>query len=623
MSSIPYPSYRNNRVTPAQVITALAVGAAIFVASMVVFVLGFQLWYGGRIYPGVKVGGVDVGGLTPQAAAIELTSQINFPQHGRIVLQEGQKTWMVTPAEMGLYLDPENSAARAYQLGRDGGLGKRLDEQFTSWSSGSYLAPAMIFDQRAAYTYLANLAKEIDTPVMEAGLGVEGTEVIVRSGQRGRSVDMDATLQAISQQITLMQDGVVPIVVKETAPVILDATEQAEKARQILSQPLTLALPDGESGAGPWVFDQQTLAAMLNIERRSSADGAEYAVGLNSEMLVTFLSNLAPELQRYPQNARFIFNDDTLKLDVLEPSVRGRTLDVEATLKAVREKTDNGEHTVPLVFQYQEPQVSDQKTGEELGITELVHAETSYFYGSSADRVQNITTAASRFHGLLVAPGETFSMATALGDISLDNGYAEALIIVGGQTVQGVGGGVCQVSTTLFRAAFFGGYPILERHSHAYRVGYYEKISGNRRDSNLAGMDATVFVPLVDFKFRNDTPYYLLMETYVNPSNSSITWKFYSTGDGRTVEWNTTGPVNTVEAPEAEYKENPELSQGEIRQVDWAAEGADVTVQRTVLRDGQVWINDTFYTHYEPWRAVYEYGPGTEIPTGEPEDESH
>jgi vancomycin resistance protein YoaR len=204
-------------------------------------------------------------------------------------------------------------------------------------------------------------------------------------------------------------------------------------------------------------------------------------------------------------------------------------------------------------------------------------------------------------------------MASALGDITLDNGYAEALIIVGNQSLKGVGGGVCQVSTTLFRAAFFAGFPIVERYAHAYRVYYYEKVAGNRIDPDLAGLDATVFVPIVDFKFTNDTNHWLLMETYVVPETSSITWKFYSTRDNRRVEWDTTGPVNIVEAPEPLYRENPDLGNGEIRQVDWAADGADVTVNRVVYLNDAVHLQDTIYTHYEPWQDVYEYGPGTDI----------
>jgi vancomycin resistance protein YoaR len=256
-------------------------------------------------------------------------------------------------------------------------------------------------------------------------------------------------------------------------------------------------------------------------------------------------------------------------------------------------------------------------TGDQLGIRELVESTTSYFYGSSKERIQNIRTAASRFQGLLVAPGQTFSMAQALGDISLDNGYAEALIILGDQTITGVGGGVCQVSTTLFRAAFYAGFPINERHPHAYRVGYYEQRSDGSSDPSLAGLDATVFVPLVDFKFTNDTPYWLLMETDVE--GYSLTWKFYSTSDGRTVSWQSTGPTNIVPAPDPQYTENPKLAKGVINQTDWSADGADITVTRVVYLGGSIHIQDEFQTHYQPWRAVYEYGPGTEgIPTPQP-----
>jgi len=379
-------------------------------------------------------------------------------------------------------------------------------------------------------------------------------------------------------------------------------------------------MPGGQPDQkGPWVFDQASLASMLSVERVQDGDKAIYQVTINTQILTTFLANMAQELSMYPQNARYIFNDDTQQLEVTQNAIVGRTLDIEASLKNIQEKAVQGEHSIELVFKYTNPPAADTTTGADLGITELVHTETSYFYGSSAARIQNISAAASRFHGVLVAPGETFSMATTLGDISLDNGYAEALIIIGGQTIQGVGGGVCQVSTTLFRTAFFAGFPIVERHAHAYRVSYYEKVVGNRIDARLAGLDATVFVPLVDFKFINDTPYWLLMETYVNPGNSSITWKFYSTSDGRTVDWTTTGPTNEVDPPEPLYRENPDLAKDEIRQVDWAAKGADITATRTVYKDGNVYFSDTVYTHYEAWRAIYEYGPGSEnIPTPEP-----
>jgi len=201
-----------------------------------------------------------------------------------------------------------------------------------------------------------------------------------------------------------------------------------------------------------------------------------------------------------------------------------------------------------------------------------------------------------------------------MGDVSLENGFAEALIIYGGRTIKGVGGGVCQVSTTLFRTAFNAGFPIVERYSHAYRVSYYEQTASGSVDPRLAGLDATVYFPLVDFKFKNDTPYWLLMETYVNVSARTLTWKFYSTSDGRSVTWDTTGPTDVVTAPPPVFEENPELRKNEMKQVDWAANGADVTVTRTVWRDGAVLFQDQITTHYEPWKAVCEYGPDSKNP---------
>ena len=615
-----YPLSRPGALEQAAI--ALLGGFLLAAAGALIAFVGFQALYIGRIFPGVSVAGVSVGGLTPQAAADKLLTEVTYPQTGQILFQDAaaQHSWLATPMQLGLFLDADASAQAAFRVGRTGDLWQRLDEQWQARQGGRAASPALIFDQRLATQFLNSIGQEVDRPVIEASLGVQGTEVMVNAGQPGRAVDISATLEALSLQLQSLQSGVVPVVVAETQPVILDASAQAEIARTMLSQNLTIQLPGGETDAGPWVFEPATLAEMLTIERVETETGAQYQVALDSEALITFLANIQTAVARSPENARFIFNDDTRLLEVIQPAVIGRSLMVDESLAAIQQQTTAGQHTVELMIDYINPTITNETTGAELGITELVSSQTSYFRGSSRDRVNNIQIASAQFHGLLIPPGATFSMAEALGDVSLDNGYAEAMIIVGGRTVKGVGGGVCQVSTTLFRTAFMGGYPIGERHAHAYRVYYYEQNSGGYNDA-LAGLDATVFVPLVDFRFTNDTPYWLLMETYVNPSNYSLTWKFYSTGDGRSVEWHTTGPTNIVEPPEPKYIENPELSEGQIKQVDWEAEGADISVTRIVWRNGEIYFQDSVYTHYQPWQAVYEYGPGTEIPTPEPTPE--
>ena len=597
----------------------ILMGSVLFLALLVVLVAGFQLVYMGRIFPGVSMSGLDLGGLTTVEAAEKISANVSFPLSGNIIIQYGDRNWHANPAELGLFMDLQGSAENAFRLGRSGSLAQRLAEQVGALYYQRSASLDLIQDERITYGFINKIAMDIDDPAREATITVQGTDVIVTDGHVGRKVDIYATLESVTNQLRSFQDGIISLQVNEIRPLVLDAGSQAEQARIILSQPLNLLIPEGQNvDSDLLVVPPTVLAQMLKFELVSNSDGANYHVAIDQEKMRAYLSQLISPLELLPQNTRFIFNDETRRLEILEPAVIGRSLDIEKSAAIISEQLPDGIHAIPLQFIFTNPPVKDEMTGEQLGITELIHEEVSYFRGSSTDRVQNIKTAARSFHGLLVSPGQTFSMASALGDISLDNGYAEALIILGNQTIKGVGGGVCQVSTTLFRTAFFAGFPILERHAHAYRVGYYEQTAVGH-SANLSGLDATVFVPIVDLKFTNDSPYWLLMETYVNPTYGTIIWKFYSTSDGRSVDWSTTGPENIVEAPEDLYRENPDLAQDEIKQIEWKADGADVTIRRTVTKKGQIHFQDSFSTHYLPWQAVYEYGPGTEIPPPEPE----
>jgi vancomycin resistance protein YoaR len=509
--------------------------------------------------------------------------------------------------------DPSSSALTAYKLGRSGGLFGALSGQIRAGGAGVSVPPVIVFDQRVAYQYLSQISTQINQPLKEAMFKIEGTNVITEPGQVGRELKIDATLVYLSAQLQTFSDGEVPLVVQELQPQIMDVSAQADTARQILSQPLTLTVPNATgTDSGPYVYNPEVIANLIVAQRVQNGDKQSVQVVLNPRGLRDLLVPVKTQVDRLPSDAKFIFNDQTLQLDVMQESSVGRGLDIDASIKAINEAVARGEHTVPLVINETQPRVAATATGQELGITQLIWSETSYFYGSSAERIQNIEAAARQYHGVLVAPGETFSMGEHLGDVSLDNGFAEALIIYGGRTIKGVGGGVCQVSTTLFRAVFNAGFPIVERTPHAYRVSYYEQSAGGGIDPRLAGLDATVYFPLVDFKFTNDSPYWILMETYMG--NGSLTWKFYSTSDGRSVTYDTTGPTNVVSAPEPLFEENPELNKNEMKQVDWAANGADVNVTRTVWKNGAVYFQDTVTTHYEPWQAICQYGPDSKNP---------
>ncbi|MDK1080655.1 MAG: VanW family protein [Anaerolineae bacterium] len=610
MTSISYPNPRRNPVLP-QILTVLLGGLTLFLGAAFIWTIGFQLMYAGRIFPGVSVAGVDLSGLSPVEAAFKLNQTLSYPFNGKIVLRDGDRVWVVNPAQMGMVFDASSSAQGAYKLGRRGGLFGSLDGQLRARIGGVALSTVIIFDQRVAHQYLQSLSSEVNQPVVEASLKVEGTNVLAVPGQIGRELDVDSTLVFLSAQMQTFRDGEVPLVIRERIPDIVDVSEQAEVARKVLSQPLRLYIAGGgESDPGPWNYDLQILANMLTIQRVEN----EVQVGFDTTTLREILLGIATRVDRESENASFTFNDTTRRLEIIKNANIGRTVDVDASIKAINEALLEGEHNIPLRIVETLPAVTDNSTAEQLGIIELVSSETTYFYGSSAERIQNIQISAAQFHGVLIAPGEIFSMGNTLGDISLDNGFAEALIIYGGRTIKGVGGGVCQVSTTLFRAVFFGGYPVNERYSHAYRVSYYEQSASGAINSNLAGLDATVYFPLVDFKFTNDTPYWILMETDVNVDARTLSWKMYSTSDGRSVTWQTTGPQNVVPAPKPIFEETEELKSGQIRQVDWAANGADVTVTRTVFKNDVIYFSDDYTTHYQPWQAICEVAIGTENP---------
>jgi vancomycin resistance protein YoaR len=607
MATLSQP-YQKTPVLP-QVLAAVVGGIALFFVLILTWVLGYQLLYAGRIFPGVSVSGVNLSGMKPSDAAVKLNESLSYPINGKILFRDGAKAWVASPAELGMVFDPSSSAMTAYQLGRNGGLFGALSGQVRAAGLGIKVPPVIIFDQRVAYYYLNQISSQVNQPVTEASLTLEGTNIVAHPGQVGRELKIDATLVYLGAQLQTFSDGEVPLVVQEVQPKILDVSAQADMARQVLSQPLTLVIPNATpEDPAPYVYNPEVLANLFGVER--TENGVQ--VILSQTGLRDMLLPVKNQVDRMASDAKFIFNDTTLQLDVMQESKVGRTMDIEASILAINDALLRGEHTASLVINEEQPRVSSTATGQELGITQLVWSETSYFHGSSAERVQNIKAAAEQFHGLLVAPGETFSMGAHMSDVSLENGFAEALIIYGGRTIKGIGGGVCQVSTTLFRAVFNAGFPVVERIPHAYRVSYYEQIASGAVDPRLAGLDATVYFPLVDFKFTNDTPHWILMETYLG--SGSLTWKFYSTSDGRTVSWDTTGITNVVPAPPPVFEISDELGKNQMKQVDWAANGADVTVTRTVMRGGAVLFQDQFTTHYEPWQAICEYGPDSRNP---------
>ena len=600
------------RVAAALIAAALTLAVSFAVSASV-----YESANSGRIYPGVTMFGMNLSGLSAADAARQMDAGFDYPRDGRIVFTYGDKKWVATPGDLGLGLDLLATTNNAYSVGRSkdalGNTGDQLDARF----NGVAVAPVLQFDFTRALAYLQRIAPDVEQPAVEARLEMQGMTVVAVPGQVGRRIDTAAMLSLIAVQIGHLADAEIPMVVTEFPPRVLDASPQAAVAQQLLSQDFALTIADSQPGdPASFTLTPAMLADMLSFRETTDSTGTHYLLALDESKLANTLRPLAGTLSRKKQNARYHFNSDTSQLELYIPSKSGRELDVEKSIQSVQDAVAQGAHSAALAFDTTAPDVGDQETAAGLGIAGLLPGGMQYtsFAGSAPERIHNITLASAQFDGLLVKPGEAFSMGENLGDVSLDTGYAEALIILGNQTIKGAGGGVCQVSTTLFRTIFMTGFPVTERHPHAYRVGYYENGDG---PTHLGpGFDATVFFPEVDLKFVNDSQYWILMETNVDTTTNRLTWWFYSTSDGRTVSYSSSGVTNVVDALDPKWEANSSLTV-DWQQTDWAVKGADVNVSRTVTRNGQVINQDKYDTHYLPWGAVCQYNPDKYTPSAD------
>lgn len=273
----------------------------------------------------------------------------------------------------------------------------------------------------------------------------------------------------------------------------------------------------------------------------------------------------------------------------------GQELDVNQTIILIARSILSDNHRITLPVKVLPPATTLAETNS-LGINALIGRGESDFSGSPKNRRHNIGVGASKFDGLLVKPGETFSFLKHLGEVNQATGFLPELVIKGDETIPEFGGGLCQVSTTAFRAILRSGLPVVERRNHSYRVVYYEP----------AGSDATIYQPYPDLKFTNDTKGHIFIDTYI--IGNKLYFDFYGTDTGRKVELEGPYVFNVTGYPDPIYIDTTTLAVGEIKQIDTAHRGADAVLYRKIFEGSKLIKTDTFRSHYIPWPAKYLRG---------------
>jgi vancomycin resistance protein YoaR len=603
-------------------------------------VLAYGRHYADRVFPGISVQGVPVGGLTRHEALARLEQALEIEELPYLTLRGPEGAWIHSTAHLGGYLDLEGAVAEAYQIGRGGLFREDMATRARLLWLGYDVVPAFYLEPGLALKPLRQIARQAGRPPQQARVSVAGMQVRSEASQSGRDMDIAASHAAIVEAVRAAlgesgwrgeplwlrarhnrppRTGYFPV---ETIPVELaffevslplaEVSEARQRAETILSGPVTLWYQRpimGEDGAATelivWSIDRAQISAWLRVEPPVEEPGSAPEVSLDQDALRAFVAGLARQVDRPARAGRYDYDADTGSLSVLAVEQFGLALDVEAAVAALEAACLSQDRHIELPVQVVAPPVTRAEIEALLPLELVAEGETG-FAGSTEERLHNIEVATALFQGVTIAPQARFSMVEHLGLVTQANGYSESWVIYGNQTLLGPGGGVCQVATTLFRAAFWAGLPIIERTPHAYRVSWYEP---------PVGLDAAVFSPWVDVKFDNDTDTPLLIQTEVDQANATLHFRLYGRSVGRTVrlEGPTLGPA-IPPGPDV-IEPDPALAPGERVLVERAKEGVEVTLYRIILVDGEEVARERFLSKYQPWPARYREGPPAEETT--------
>ncbi|MBC7235842.1 MAG: VanW family protein [Chloroflexi bacterium] len=626
--------------------------AALLVALVGAAFLAYNVYYAGRIFAGVSIQGVQVGGLYPAQAWQRLHAALDGACYPYIRLHSSEGEWTLSTRDLGARIDLEEAVRRAFLLGRRGVFREDMIARLKLLWWGYRIVPPFYLEPGEALVPLRSVAREAGHPARKAQLWVAGLQAQTDTSQVGREMDVEATRQAIERAVqdALGDSGwaerprilnifdlseayvraelpsavgsspfpIEPIAVqvafREIVPPITEVEGGRERAEQILAGPVEVFFvfpeiaPDG--GEVPllrrWAADRAMLNTWLTVHREETPSGTRMVVDVERTEISRWLAELALEIERAPRDGRFDYDPGTGQVRVVAPGQNGYALDLplatERVAAACFASADGQGRVVELPVHVIPPRVTYAELAAMAPLALLGEGE-SRFAGSTAERLQNIKTASSRFHGVAVPADGVFSFLAHLGMVTTANGYSESWVIYGDRTVLGPGGGVCQVSTTCFRAAFWAGLPIVERWPHSYRVGWYEP---------PLGLDAAVFHPTTDMKFRNDTGAPLLILTEVNEAEGRLIFRLYgrATGCKVTLEGPETGEPTPPGDPV--FEEDPTLPVGTRILVERAREGVDVTLYRIIEVNGRKGEREPFVSHYKPWPARYKVGTKTE-----------
>lgn len=596
---------------------ATAIGVPLVILACALLVAGIDVAASaGRIHPGVEVSGVNVGGIGRQEAVMAIETELAKHVAAPVSVRFEDASWTVTAAQLGAAVDAERAVQAAFSVGRRGGASAVLADRFRAWFGGVDIDAPVSSDTSLTAVVVDSIARSVDKPPVDAGVAIEGTSARLVPSALGIAMKkrqfVDDLLRAMVSGERAVQVAVefVPVDVTDGG-----AEQALAQAKAMLSDGVAITYEDET-----WRFSATEIAKWIAFrpvpaQEESGTAGQESAQGAvdSSESVAAAQAPVpgAMVLQAYidaneasrtvtprvgaagrpPVDARFKVAGGAV---TIVPSQDGVGPDMAAlALELTRTLISGGERTVELRTQRVEPELTTE-VARTMGIKERISTYTTTYEPGNKPRVNNIHTLASAIDGTLIAPGGTFSFNGAAGPRTADKGYQEAPAIVNGKLVPQLGGGICQVNTTLFNAVFESGLPVLERRNHSFYISHYPK-----------GRDATVSWGGPDLKFKNDTSNWVLVAT--GYSNSSLTVSIYGTDPGYDVkalvgEW-----IDIKPHPVKEVLD-PTMPVGTRVVEDSGVDGRQITVKRIVTLGGKTVREDAFKSFYKTKEEIVRVG---------------
>ena len=570
------------------------------IALLLVFLLmlAHLAWakkYESRIYPGISIGSISLGGLTEDEARQKIDDQAELLEKNGLTFELNGKKINIPKEAIA---DSVDFTQEAFSINRSLTLKNAFDQgrendwltSFSRWIFGNWkilqLEAAYNISPEVVATVLKNNYSDQEISSENAFLKLNnqgGIEIVPE--KKGLTLNYEAAIKKSRSLLTNLENN--PVYLETN---ILEPETNTKNLEEIISEaeeigklaPIKVKAKDYYS-----TVKKSELISWIKT-------GNEGVIDFDREKIKAFITkDLSSRFDQEAEEPRFKIVSG--RMSFWQSGVEGRKINLEKSAeKIVQEILEKKSTEIDLELEII-PIVSMEEG--DIVIKELLGTGHSNFAGSSASRKKNITVGANSVQGLLIKPGEEFSLVKQLGDVSEASGYYPELVIKGNKTVREFGGGLCQVATTLFRSALATGLPITARQNHSYRVSYYEP----------AGTDAAVYIPNPDVRFINDTKNYILIQSRI--SGNDIYFDFWGVKDGRVASSTKPTIFNIAKPAPKKTIVSPDLKPGETKCTESAHNGADAFFDYTVTyADGQV-VTKRFKSHYVPWQAVCLVGP--------------